>query len=97
MSAPKQYKQDYIVRQRYENSLPPPPGAPKLVDIPHGGLDTYLGPGYASRMARMENPNIDVDALGGMNINLLGIPGIMDGDESGEWICVSFSGSASLV
>ncbi|MCJ1311767.1 hypothetical protein MMC25_005440 [Agyrium rufum] len=74
--------QDYIVRQRYSNALPPPPGAPKLLEIPNPGLAYYTSPAFASRMARQEPLNIEADAFLGMPINLVGMPGIFDGDES---------------
>ena len=76
--------QDYIVRQRYSNALPPPPGAPKLLDIPTEGLALYTSPGFASRLARQQPLNIEADAFLGMPIDLVGMPGIFDGDESCE-------------
>lgn len=77
------FKQDYISSTRYRNDLPPPPMPPKLLDIPHGGLAQYLTPGYASNLARREEPNIEVDAEGGMPIDMVGVPGYMFGDETG--------------
>lgn len=76
--------QDYIVRQRYNNALPPPPGAPKLLDIPTDGLAYYTSPSFATRLARQEPLNIEADAFLGMGIDLLGVPGYFDGDESGR-------------
>ena len=78
----KNYHQDYIARIRHENALPPPPGSPKLMDIPHDGLDHYTSAGFASRLARQQQLNIEADAELGMPINLVGMPGIFDGDES---------------
>lgn len=75
--------QDYIVRQRYSNALPPPPGAPKLLDIPTGGLKQYTMPTYASRLARVQPLNIEADADLGMPIDLVGMPGVFEGDETG--------------
>ncbi|MCJ1399631.1 hypothetical protein MMC11_002833 [Xylographa trunciseda] len=74
--------QDYIVRQRYSNALPPPPGAPKLLEIPTQGLSAYCHPSYAQRLARATDLNIEADAMLGMPIDLVGMPGIFDGDES---------------
>ncbi|KAL8832032.1 MAG: hypothetical protein Q9191_000525 [Dirinaria sp. TL-2023a] len=76
------YHQDYIARIRYENGLPPPPGAPKLLDIPMEGLSYYTSAAFASRMARQQPLNIEADAELGMPIDLVGMPGIFDGDES---------------
>ena len=76
------HHQDYIARQRYENRLPPPPGPPKLLDIPTEGLPYYCSPAFASRLARQQPLNIEADALLGMPIDLVGMPGIFDGDES---------------
>jgi hypothetical protein len=76
--------QDYIARIRYSNALPPPPNPPKLLDIPNTGLSSgqYTTPGYASRLARDQPLNIEADAELGMPIDLVGMPGIFDGDES---------------
>ncbi|KAL8835537.1 MAG: hypothetical protein Q9170_003270 [Blastenia crenularia] len=76
------YHQDYICRIRYENNLPPPPGSVKLLDIPIDGLDYYASPGFASRLHRSQPINIEVDAELGMPIDLVGMPGVFDGDES---------------
>ncbi|OQO10690.1 hypothetical protein B0A48_03990 [Cryoendolithus antarcticus] len=76
--------QDYIARIRYSNQLPPPPLPPKLLDIPGTGLagGQYTSAGYASRLAREQPLNIEADAELGMPIDLVGIPGVFDGDES---------------
>ena len=76
--------QDYIVRQRYSNALPPPPGAPKLLDIPLNGMATYTMPVYTERMLKAQPLNIEADAFLGMPIDLVGMPGIFEGDESCE-------------
>ncbi|KAI0878372.1 RNA polymerase II-associated [Hypoxylon argillaceum] len=76
--------QDYIARIRYSNVLPPPPNPPKLLDIPNTGLASgqYTAPGFASRLAREQPLNIEADAELGMPLDLIGMPGIFDGDES---------------
>ena len=76
------YHQDYIARIRYENALPPPPGAPKLLNIPAEGLKYYTSATFSSRLARQQPLNIEADAELGMPIDLVGMPGIFDGDES---------------
>ncbi|KAM5449677.1 Actin-like protein arp8 [Microsporum audouinii] len=76
------YHQEYIASLRYRNDLPPPEMPPKFLDIPHEGLERFLTAGFASNMVRREEPNIDVDAEGGMPIDLIGIPGLHLGDES---------------
>ncbi|KAJ5176013.1 uncharacterized protein N7482_001890 [Penicillium canariense] len=76
------FHQEYIASLRYRNDLPPPHMPPKLLDIPHEGLSRFLTPGFASNLARREEPNIDVDAEGGMPIDLVGLPGLHLGDES---------------
>lgn len=75
--------QDYIARVRYSNALPPPPTLPKLLDIPNTGLASgqYTTPGFASRLAREQPLNIEADGELGMPLNLIGIPGVFDGDE----------------
>ena len=76
--------QDYIARIRYSNALPPPPNPLKLLDIPNTGLSSgqYTTPGFASRLARDQPLNIEADAELGMPLDLVGMPGIFDGDES---------------
>jgi RNA polymerase II-associated factor 1 len=76
--------QDYIARIRYSNALPPPPNPPKLLDIPNTGLASgqYTTPGFASRLSRDQPLNIEADAELGMPLDLVGMPGIFDGDES---------------
>ncbi|KAI1844060.1 hypothetical protein JX265_009676 [Neoarthrinium moseri] len=76
--------QDFIARIRYSNALPPPPFPPKLLDIPNTGLASgqYTAPGFASRLAREQPLNIEADAELGMPLDLVGMPGIFDGDES---------------
>lgn len=80
------YHQDYIARIRYSNVLPPPPNPPKLLDIPGTGLagSHYTSAGYASRMAREQELNIEADGELGMPIDLVGIAGVFDGDDSGR-------------
>ena len=83
-SAQRLIHQDYIARIRYSNALPPPPNPPKLLDIPNTGLASgqYTTPGFASRLARDQPLNIEADAELGMPLDLVGMPGIFDGDES---------------
>lgn len=78
------FHQEYIASMRYRNDLPPPEMPPKLLDIPHGGLERMITPGFASNIARREEPNIDVDAEGGMPIDLVGMPGLHLGNDSGK-------------
>lgn len=82
--ADRMIQQDYIARIRYSNTLPPPPNPPKLLDIPNTGLSSgqYTAPGFASRLARDQPLNIEADAELGMPLDLVGMPGIFDGDES---------------
>ncbi|KAL1848885.1 hypothetical protein VTK73DRAFT_10055 [Phialemonium thermophilum] len=76
--------QDFIARIRYSNALPPPPIPPKLLEIPNTGLSSgqYTNPGFASRLAREQPLNIEADAELGMPLDLVGMPGVFDGDES---------------
>lgn len=76
--------QDYIARIRYSNALPPPPNPPKLLDIPNTGLASgqYTTPAFSSRLAREQPLNIEADAELGMPLDLVGMPGVFDGDES---------------
>ncbi|TPX18529.1 uncharacterized protein E0L32_011567 [Thyridium curvatum] len=75
--------QDFIARIRFSNALPPPPCPPKLLDIPNTGLASgqYTTPGFASRLAREQPLNVEADAELGMPLDLVGMPGVFDGDE----------------
>ncbi|KAF2086734.1 Paf1-domain-containing protein [Saccharata proteae CBS 121410] len=78
------YHQDYIARIRYSNALPPPPCPPKLLEIPNTGVVSggYTSAKFATRLAREQPVNIEADAELGMPIDLVGLPGVFDGDES---------------
>ncbi len=77
-------QQDFIARIRFTNALPPPPTPPKLLDMPDASLASgqYTNPGFAWRLARDQPVNIEIDAELGMPLDLVGMPGIFDGDES---------------
>jgi hypothetical protein len=93
-SSNRAHHQDYLARIRYSNALPPPPIPPKLLGIPNTGLSSgqYTSAGFASRLAREQPLNIEADAELGMPIDLVGLPGIFDGDES----CKVSKGMSSL-
>jgi RNA polymerase II-associated factor 1 len=74
--------QYYIARIRYQNPLPPPPFPPKLLNIATP-IDPYTTPEYTSTLAAQQPANIDLDAEGGMPLDLAIIPGLFEGDESG--------------
>jgi RNA polymerase II-associated factor 1 len=57
------------------------------MEIPTEGLAAYTSPAFASRMARAQPINIEADAFLGMPLDLVGMPGIFDGDESCKFIC----------
>lgn len=88
MSSARQgsYHQDYFARIRYSNTLPPPPVPTKLLHIPGTGLSggEYTSAAYASRLVREQPLNIEADAELGMPIDLIGVPGVFDGDEKGQ-------------
>lgn len=86
--------QDYIARIRYSNALPPPPNPPKLLDIPTS-ISQYTNPGFASRLARDQPLNIEADAELGMPLDLVGMPGIFDGDESCKFVAMPIAGRSS--
>lgn len=82
MASKESYKQDLVISIRYKNDLPPPPMPPKLLEIDTGGLQQYLDPGFAASITKREEPNIEADAEGGMPIDVIGMYGYFDGDES---------------
>ena len=84
--------QDFIARIRYSNTLPPPPNPPKLLEIPNTGLGSgyYTSSAFATRLAREQALNIEVDAELGMPLDLIGMPGVFDGDDRCECFMAIF-------
>lgn len=62
---------------------------PKYLEIEHDGLAHFSAPGYATSMIRKEELNVDMDAEGGMSLNMVGIPGYHNLDDSGKFNSVS--------
>ncbi len=81
-----------IGRPRYGNALPPPPIPPKLLDIPHPGMKKYLTPDFGSGLFDKQPVDIEPDGDLGMPLNLIGFPGVFDGDMS----CTSTAGQHLL-
>ena len=92
---PGGYHQDYIARVRHANALPAPDMPPRLLTIAGEGLSggAYVTPSFASRLAREQPINIEADAELGMAIDLVGMPGIFDGDETCEYLSSIFGKS----
>ncbi|PUU80276.1 Paf1-domain-containing protein [Tuber borchii] len=76
------HAQDYIARIRYNNSLPPPPCPPKMLNIPNSSLAMYCDPSFTSKLARAEGVNVEIDSELGMPLDLVHVPKIFDGDHS---------------
>jgi len=81
------YHQDYIARIRHSNALPAPPLPPKLLEISTTGLSSgaYTSASFASRLAREQPLNVEADVFLGMDINLVGLKGVFENDDSGKW------------
>lgn len=77
------HPQDYIARIRYNNSLPTPPCPPKLLDVPNAALAMYCDPSFTSKLARAEGVNVEIDSELGMPLDLVHVPKIFEGDDSG--------------
>jgi RNA polymerase II-associated factor 1 len=75
--------QDYIARIRYTNALPPPPFAPKLLEISNASIASgqYTSASFASRLAREQQLNVEADAELGMRLDLVGMKGAFDGND----------------
>ncbi|KAG0639853.1 RNA polymerase II-associated [Tuber brumale] len=76
------HAQDYIARIRYNNSLPPPPCPPKMLNIPNSSLAMYCDPSFTSKLARAEGVSVEIDSELGMPLDLVHVPKIFDGDHS---------------
>lgn len=77
----KPVRQDYILRVRYQNTLPPPPFEPKLLKLPIS-LSQFTSASYLSTLIQEQPQKVDIDAELGMPIDLTLIPGIYEGDET---------------
>lgn len=77
----KPVRQDYILRVRYSNTLPPPPFEPKMLKLPMS-LSKYTSASYLSTLIQEQPIKMELDAELGMPIDLSLIPGIFEGDES---------------
>ncbi|RPB08291.1 Paf1-domain-containing protein [Morchella conica CCBAS932] len=79
---PRGYPQDYIVRIRYQNTLPPPQCPPKLLDIPNSAAAQFTDTSFASKLARTESLCVDVDSELGMPLDMVHVPRVFDGDDA---------------
>lgn len=78
-------RQDYIARIRYQNELPPPPCAPKLLNIAIDSKKLAAASTLSSVMRKFPI-NVEVNRELGMPLDLTAIPGIFErGDESGVY------------
>lgn len=74
-------RQDYILRVRYHNPLPPPPFPPKLINIPNP-VKQYALPNFVSTLVQEKKIPIENDIELGMPLDLAGITGFFEGDTS---------------
>ncbi|CAN6606751.1 RNA polymerase II-associated protein 1 [Trichomonascus vanleenenianus] len=76
-------RQDYVVRVRYQNELPPPQCPPKLLNVPDD-TNKLADASFLSELMRRHPLNVDVNNDIGMPLDLTQIPGVLDrDDESG--------------
>ncbi|KAG5439986.1 hypothetical protein PCK2_000678 [Pneumocystis canis] len=71
-------RQDYILYARYQNQLPLPPFAPKILNIPIP-LNKYTETSYLSSLIQERPINIELDPELGMPLDLSMIPGVFEG------------------
>lgn len=75
-SAPR--RQDYILRVRYTNPLPPPPFPPKLLKIPVE-LDEFTGTRFSAGILQRRKLDVNVDPELGMPVDLSSYRGVFEG------------------
>ena len=81
MSERKTVRQDYILRVRYRNTLPPPAFEPKLLRL-NQDLQHFYEASYLSSLIHEQPPTVELDSEMGMPIDLSIIPGVYEGNDS---------------
>lgn len=81
MSERKSVRQDYILRVRYQNTLPPPPFEPKFVKLPDYS-SKYTSATFMSTLVQEQPPTLEIDPELGMPLDLSRVPGVFEGDDS---------------
>ncbi|EPY53462.1 RNA polymerase II associated Paf1 complex [Schizosaccharomyces cryophilus OY26] len=74
-------RQDYILRVRYHNPLPPPPFPPRLINISNP-VKQYALPNFVSNLIQEKKIAIENDAELGMPMDLAAVDGFFEGDTS---------------
>ncbi|EEB06567.1 RNA polymerase II associated Paf1 complex [Schizosaccharomyces japonicus yFS275] len=74
-------RQDYILRVKYHNPLPPPPFPPRLVDIPNP-VRQYADPSFVSNLAQEKAIDFGLEPEMGMPLDLSSVMGAFEGDSS---------------
>ncbi|WBW72262.1 RNA polymerase II associated Paf1 complex [Schizosaccharomyces osmophilus] len=82
-------RQDYILRVRYHNPLPPPPFPPRLINISNP-VKQYALPNFVSNVVQEKKIAIENDAELGMPMDLAAVDGFFEGDTS--WMQSDMSG-----
>ncbi|EPX71320.1 RNA polymerase II associated Paf1 complex [Schizosaccharomyces octosporus yFS286] len=82
-------RQDYILRVRYHNPLPPPPFPPRLINISNP-VKQYALPNFVSNVVQEKKISIENDAELGMPMDLAAVDGFFEGDTS--WMQSDMSG-----
>ncbi|ORY81602.1 RNA polymerase II-associated [Protomyces lactucae-debilis] len=74
-------RQDYVLRVRYQNTLPPPPFEPKMLALPTD-FSKYTSASYLSNLYQEQPLRVEADSELGMHMDLSLLPGIFEGEES---------------
>lgn len=72
-------RQDYILRVRYQNTLPAPPFDPVLLKLPTS-IDSFKEPSFLNDLIHEQPPKMEIDSELGMPLDLSIVPGIFEGD-----------------
>ena len=81
MAERKSGRQEYILRVRYQNTLPPPPFEPKFLKLPDFS-SKYTSATFMSTLVQEQQPTMEIDAELGMPLDLSRVPGVFEGDDS---------------
>ena len=81
MTDRKSSRREYLLRVRYQNTLPAPPFEPKFLKLPDFS-SKYTSATFMSTLVQEQPPTMEIDPELGMPLDLSRVPGVFEGDDS---------------